>query len=482
MLHDWKMNLYWCMPVRLQEAALGIYAKYLDRVYYGPKYQEWREWALNWRSWSRNDIGEWKKRRLRQIVQLAAAEVPFYRNAWKGRLPASFGSESDLQALPFLEKQSIRKNELAFIAEGRDPRSLWVQKTSGTTGTSLKIYWPKSMLPLWWAVTEVRVRYVAGVAQEMPRAMMGGRPVVAGSSVRPPFWRFNRQWKQLYMSSYHVSPKTSPHYISALRKYGSLWIIGYGSAIAALAESALEAGVEPYPVQSVITSGDTLLPGMRRLIEMFFRCKCFDFYGQAEGVAMAMECSQGKMHTVPMAGIIEVVREDGSLCRPGETGEIVATGLLNDAMPLVRYRTGDYACWSEEQDCPCGNPSPVIRNLEGRVDDYLETSDGRRIGRLSTAFKRSPSIHSAQLLQDRVGHAVLLVRPGEGYRRADAEEVRDDILERIGRFELEIMEVSEIPKTMQGKTALVVRLNERPLVNGPYDRILGKRISGVSIP
>jgi phenylacetate-CoA ligase len=152
-------------------------------------------------------------------------------------------------------------------------------------------------------------------------------------------------------------------YVAALQTYGSQWIVGYGSAIAALAESALEANISPLPLRSTIVSGDTLQPRMRLSIERFFQCKCFDHYGQAEAVAMATECLHGCMHVIPAAGIIEILREDGSACAPGEVGEIVATGLLNDAMPLIRYRLGDYAAWSKELNCPCGNQQPVITNL-----------------------------------------------------------------------------------------------------------------------
>jgi phenylacetate-CoA ligase len=376
--------------------------------------------------------------------------------------------------LPLLEKESIRQHEYAFVVEGKNNKELWIEKTSGTTGTSLKIYWPMSMVPQWWAVMEVMIRYVAGVAQEIPRAMLGGRPVVPGDMNKPPYWRFNRRWQQLYLSSYHVSKKTSSGYITALKKYDSAWMTGYGSAIAALADSALDEGIDPYELRAVIVSGDTLLPGMRLSIEKYFQCKCFNHYGQSEGVAMAMECDQGRMHIIPMVGIIEIVRKDGLPCQPGEVGEIIATSLLNDSMPLIRYRIGDYAAWAQDQYCPCGNLNPIITDLEGRTDDYLLTSDGRKIGRLSTAMKRSPTIHSAQIVQDKIGHAFLLVRPGEGYRSTHAIAVHDDILEKIGEFDLKIVEVPEIPKTLQGKTVLVIRLEERPDMKGIYEKILGK--------
>jgi phenylacetate-CoA ligase len=275
----------------------------------------------------------------------------------------------------------------------------------------------------------------------------------------------------LYLSSYHISKATAADYVEALRHYGTEWITGYGSAIAALAQSAMDIGIPSIKMRAVIVSGDTLLPGMRYSIEKFFDCKCYDSYGQCEAVCMAMECRQGRLHTVPAAGIWEILRKDGSPCSSGEVGEVVGTSLLNHAMPLIRYRVGDYAAWAEEQNCSCGNQSPIVTHLEGRMDDYLLTADGRKIGRLA-AFKRSPSIHSAQLVQDCPGHAYLLVRPGQYYRQSHAEAVRADILEHIGSCDIEVIEVSEIPKTAAGKNRLVVRLPDHPEMRPSYERLI----------
>lgn len=476
MIDDLKMRVYWHLPIRLQEVALSLYARYLDKIYYGPVYEEWKQWLMGWESWPSDYMVEWKRERLQYIIELAANHVPYYRKSFKGRKWNKVHSESDLHLLPILEKQSIRQNEQAFLVEGKNPKSLWIEKTSGTTGTSLKIYWPMAMVSQWAAIIEVLVRFITGVTQETPRAMIGGRPVVKGDTNEPPYWRFNRRWKQLYFSSYHISQKTAPEYIAALRKYGSQWMEGYGSAIAALAESALSEGLEPVQLKTVIVSGDTLLPGMRLSIEKYFQCKCFNHYGQCEGVAMAMECEYGRIHIIPIFGIIEILREDGSPCKPGEIGEIVATSFLNDAMPLIRYRTGDYAALAKEQHCLCGNPNAIITDLVGRVDDYLITADDRKIGRLSTAFKRSPSIHSAQIVQDRPGHAYLLIKPGDGYQSSHAVAVCEDILEKIGMFNIDMIEVQEIPKTLQGKTVLVVRLDERPAMREIYTRIVGRKL------
>jgi phenylacetate-CoA ligase len=474
MVHDWKMELYWRLPIPVQEFGLSLYAKQLDRLYYSDSYESWRKKFALCKDWPREKTEEWQRLELVRIIELAATRVPYYREVWRDIDWRSISSQRDLSVLPLLDKQSLRQREKAFLVAGVDPKSLWSEKTSGTSGTALTVYWPRSMLPQWRAINDVMVRDVAGVHRKMPWAMLGGRSVVAGNVGRPPYWRFNRCWGQLYLSSYHVSPQTVHDYLNAMHQYGSRWITGYGSAIAALAEAGLESRCSTVELAAAIVSGDTLSPAMRTSIEQFFCCKCFDHYGQSERVAMAMECSYGRMHIIPFVGIWEILRPDGSPCEPGEVGEIVATGLLNDAMPLVRYRMGDYAAWAVEQSCPCGNRQPIISNLEGRTDDYLITKDGRKIGRLSTAMKRSPSIHSAQLVQDKPGHAFLLVKPGAGYQSSHATAVRDDVLERIGDFDLEVVEVADIPRTPQGKTVLVVRLEERPAMKELYDQLLRK--------
>ena len=467
---DWKMELYWRLPIRIQEAALAGYARKLDRVYYSPAFEMWNTHFKTWNAWSAAKTEAWQRQRLGEILRIAATRVPYYRQAWSGIDWKAVRSVQDLGVLPRLEKQSIRENERVFLAEGLDPKKLWMEKTSGTTGTFIRSYWSMEMLVKYWAVMEVMVRNVAGVGRDVPRAMIGSRPIVRGDATRPPYWRFNRRWKQLYLSSYHVSRESAEAYIGALRTYGSEWITGYGSAIAALAGSALEAGVPSLPLRAVIVSGDTLLPGMRARIEEFFQCRCFDHYGQCEGAAMAMECVEGRMHVVPAVGIVEILREDGSSCAPGEVGEIVATGLLNDAMPFVRYRLGDHAAWAESQTCACGSPQAILSNIEGRLDDYVVTASGRKIGRF--AFRGSPAIQSFQLLQDGPGHAFLLVRPGPNYARRDADRVRDDILARAGGLQVDVAEVPEIPRTNQGKTKLVVRLAERPEMRETYAKLL----------
>ena len=61
MIHDWKMELYWRLPVSLQEAALCFYAGYLDKLYYGDGYSTWRGKFQEWQTWSRAAAEAWQR-------------------------------------------------------------------------------------------------------------------------------------------------------------------------------------------------------------------------------------------------------------------------------------------------------------------------------------------------------------------------------------------------------------------------------------
>jgi hypothetical protein len=126
-VYDWKMELYWRLPVRLQETALSLYAARLDKRYYGPAHDKFLEELKERQEWSTAEFQQWQSQRLQYIVELAATKVPYYREQWRQLDWRSVRSAADLSVLPPLHKQSIRQNERNFIVEGMDPNSLWVE-------------------------------------------------------------------------------------------------------------------------------------------------------------------------------------------------------------------------------------------------------------------------------------------------------------------------------------------------------------------
>ncbi|MHB9131104.1 MAG: phenylacetate--CoA ligase family protein [Armatimonadota bacterium] len=478
-------RIYLALPIWAQEWALSRYARHLDRMYYGPDFASWVQRFNEMERYSAAQIAEYQLQELHRILCAAFRSVPWFRAmaTWRGLREGDFTSYTHLRLLPIMEKHPIRQDPWRFISDEYPKKRLWLEKTSGTTGTSLQIFWPREMLPRWWALHEVRVRYWAGISQSVPRAMVGGRPIIRGSTDQPPYWRYVRHWKQLYMSSYHISPVTVPQYIAALQQYESGWITGYGSAIALLGEYLVDHPT-PLRIRAAVTSGDTVSERQRQAIERGFRCRMLDYYGSAEGCCVISECEQGRLHVQPEAGILEIIDEHGAPCPPGVDGEFICTGFGNDVMPLIRYRTGDYGSWAMEQNCPCGRKSPLVNHITGRTDDYLVLADGRRIGRLSTAMKKAPSVKQAQLVQDKPGHAWLLVVPDYDYRDAHGETLVEDILSRIGEraISIEVRTVSDIPPTPVGKHVLVRRIMGNAELQAQYHTLIERSSAeGVSV-
>ncbi|HEY3380002.1 MAG TPA: AMP-binding protein [Armatimonadota bacterium] len=476
-------QLYFALPRWVQECGLSWYARKLDHLYYGRGFSAWTERFAEMEYGASADQCAYQLQTLRELVTTAVRQVPWFRQlaAQQGIRAEAIDSLAALRLFPIMEKDPIRHDPWQFVREDYPRVRLWQEKTSGTTGTALRIYWSREMLVRWWALHEVRVRGWAGVNQALPRAIVGGRPIIRGETTRPPFWRFNRHWRQLYLSSYHISPQTASSYIQALQHYGSTWLTGYGSAIALLGEYLQEHPTQT-GIRAVLTSGDTVTPRQRQAIERGFGCRMFDYYGSAEGCCVIAECAAGRLHVQPEAGILEILDAQGAPCPAGVEGEFICTGLGNDAMPLIRYRTGDYGSWSDEQDCPCGRHSPLVHHITGRTDDYLVLADGRRIGRLSTAMKKAPSVKQAQLVQDTPEHAWLLVVPEATYRDADGATLVEDILSRIGvqAIRLQVCPVQDIPPTPVGKHVLVRRILDNADEQARYRALIARGMEGRS--
>src|SRR5690606_38406780 len=127
----------------------------------------------------------------------------------------------------------------------------------------------------------------------------------------------------------------------------------------------------------------------------------------------ASECPEGGLHVDTEMCAVEIdPHEEGD---GWVRGEILATGFANRAMPLLRYRTGDVATLRQGAHCPCGRARPLIEGIDGRIEDYVVTPDGRRIGRLDHVFKDARFIQEAQIRQTAPDRLRILVVAPAGF-------------------------------------------------------------------
>jgi len=155
---------------------------------------------------------------------------------------------------------------------------------------------------------------------------------------------------------------------------------GYVSAEVLLAEHLLATGQRGIGCQAVVSGAESLAPEQRKLLERAFGCPIYNRYGASELGFIAHECGHSPDHQLHVNAELlwlEVVR-DGRPAEPGELGEIVITDLTNRAMPLIRYRLNDLGIQADpEERCPCGRGLPLLRSVEGRVDELFYLPNGK---------------------------------------------------------------------------------------------------------
>jgi len=325
-MHDSILKLYHMLPSPARSVAASMRGLYLRAWRYGPETDRFVEEAMEREHWTSAQWYEWQKQRLAYVLHRAATKVPYYREYWRQRRLAGDRAAFDLiESWPILEKEAVRANPRAFVAEDCDPCHMFHESTSGTTGKSIDLWWSRSTVRQWYALFETRCRLWYGVSRYDRWAILGGQLVAPVNQRRAPFWVWNHSLNQLYCSSYHLSPAFVPSYLEALIRYKVRYLWGYTSALYELAQSALDSNRTDFNLTVAIANAEPVFDHQRATIEKAFGCELRETYGLAEIVAAASECRSGRMHLWPEVGWIEVQGES----RPGE---LICTGLLNEGL------------------------------------------------------------------------------------------------------------------------------------------------------
>lgn len=465
-MNDRMLRAYHRLPGAARSLAASAWGLYLQSWRYGSDTDQLREAAVAREHWTADRWREFREQRLAAILRRAATEVPFYRNQWVSRRQRGDRASPDrLENWPVLDKEALRADPRAFVADTCNIRRMFREQTSGTSGTPLALYASRQTLHEWYGLFEARWRGWYGVSRHDRWAILGGQIVRPAAERTPPFWVWNAALNQLYMSSYHLAPQFIPAYLDAIKRFDLSYMLGYSSALHALAQGALRIGREDIRLRVVISNAEPLFAYQRDTIQRAFGCPVRETYGMSEMVAAAGECEAGTMHLWPEVGHVEVLDGDNRPVATGNAGDLVCTGLLNADMPLIRYRLGDRGAFAPASTCACGRTLPQLASIEGRTDDVLYTREGRPIGRLDPVFKANLPVLEAQIVQDRLDRVRVLYVPGPGFSASAGRSLVDRLQARMGDVEVVLEAVDQVPRTARGKFRAVVctiPASERP--------------------
>lgn len=396
---------------------------------------------------------------LKALLSHADDTVPYYRElfARAGIRPMELDKLADITRIPLLKKETLRSIPDALLSRRFRKRDLIALNTSGTSGTSLKVFVDIASRRKAYAFVSRYHRW-ANLINSRNNVTFGGRTIVPITSQSKVFWRYNAAMGNYLFSSYHMSDDNLPYYVEKIRAIRPQFIESYPSAAYVLAMFMKDNGIDGIHPKAILTSGETLFDYQRECIEEVFGCKVFDQYGCTEQALFVSQCEKGSYHVHPEYGLVEILDDDDKPVGPGQPGRVICTSFMNMAMPLIRYDLGDTAEWDDGR-CECGRSFPIIKRICGRKDDYIVTPDSRKIGRLDPIFKGVNSIKLAQIVQKDLCNLELKIVPGSNFSDLDKRRVLNELHKRIGPLmRVEVSIVSEIPISKNGKFKAVVAM------------------------
>jgi phenylacetate-CoA ligase len=126
-------------------------------------------------------------------------------------------------------------------------------------------------------------------------------------------------------------------------------------------------------------------------------------------------------------------------------------------MPLIRYDTDDIGIVDADQ-CPCGRPYPLLKEISGRSGDFLYTPEGRAVHSLLFAyiFDELPWVKEYQVVQERLDRITIRIIPDRGFDERKLDNVRAQIQNQSDAWSVDFSVVSHIEKTRSGKYKYII--------------------------
>ncbi len=396
--------------------------------------------------------------RLRRLLTGAGCYVPYYRDLFArlGFDPAGVRSAADLQALPFLTKQTIR----AYTEQLKSERAEGLARfnTGGSSGEPLIFFIGRERVShdvaakwratRWWDV-DIGDREI----------VVWGSPIELGAQDRVRMLRDALMRTEL-MPAFDMSEGRLDDYVARIRARRPAMMFGYPSSISLLAAHAEQRGrrLDDLGCKVVFVTSERLYDHQRETIERVFGCPVANGYGGRDAGFIAHQCPSGSMHVTAEDIVVEIVDREGRVLPPGEAGEIVVTHLASSEFPFIRYRTGDIGTLSESP-CACGRGLPVLAEIQGRSTDFVVAADGTVMHGLSLIYvlRDIPAIGAFKIVQESLSLTRVEVVPGEGFGDADIDTIRRGLGQRLGaEVEVRVETVEALTPERSGKHRYVV--------------------------
>jgi phenylacetate-CoA ligase len=306
---------------------------------------------------TRTEIERYQCFNLQQTLQYVYRNSYFYHEYFQkvGIQPEDILNLEDLSRLPFTEPGQIAEEPYRFLCLSRaEIARVTTFITSGTTGPQKKIFWTQSDLERIIRFMAAGIGTVADTTDVVQICLPAGRPYSQADLLA-------RGVEKIGAGSIIAGVElSSQEQLSLLETHHSTILFGYTPHIIRLSrELQTHCDLGRMGIKALFLASEYLPESMRKELQDIWNCRIHTHYGLTEmGLGVAVECSAGNGYHFNEADLLlEIVNpQTGAPVLPGQNGELVFTTLNREAMPLIRYRTGDISRLITGP-CSCGAAS-----------------------------------------------------------------------------------------------------------------------------
>lgn len=447
-------RIYKVMPLFIQNLMISIFNYLAYRKRYGGNYKYYRDLLLRRESLELKELLEIQKEKYDQFILYVLENSPFYKKIYT----------ENKNEFPIVTKEQIRRNINNIYTINKNNGI--ISKTGGTTGKSLEVVFTHNDMQERFAMLDnFRSKY--GYELGKKTAWFSGKALLTNRDIKQNrFWKTDVFYNVRYYSTFHIKEDYLKFYIQNLIKYKPQYLVGFPSSILEVAKYGIKHNYN-FPtniVKAIFPTAETITDEMRKTIEFFFKTNIYNQYASSEGAPFIFECKNHKLHLELQSGLFEVL-DDFNV--PTNKGKLVITSFTTHATPLLRYDIGDMVELSDEV-CTCGNNNPIVKEILGRIDDYIYSPDNGKInlGNVSNTLKGTKGIIKFQVIQNEVNSIeILIVIDSKIYN----EKIKNSFLanwkDRVGHnMIIKITQVEDIPNEKSGKYR-IVKNNIKHLLN-----------------
>ena len=317
---------------------------------------------------SRGALEKWQTEKLRETIRRVISHSSFYRD----KIPKdmSIYSLDDVARLPFTTPDELSKfgSEMVCVPASEVDRIVTLQATSGTTAPPKRVWFTEDDQELMTDYIHHGLRVMTGPRDVFIVLMPCERPGSVGDLVAKGVERIGS--RAIRVGVIPPDGSRDEEVFSIMRKEGVSTGLATASTAARLAAKSASDTKICDNMHTILLSAQYVAERDKALIENFWDCHVYEHYGMTEmGLGGAMACrARAGYHPREADLLFEIIDPStGEVLPDGAAGEIVFTTLTRQAMPLIRYRTGDFSRFLQDP-CPCGS---VLKRLD-KVGDRAE--------------------------------------------------------------------------------------------------------------